>query len=76
MMYLIHHQIGTLWHCQAKQPFHFDKYQLVYQFWGDLCMTLICSLILHLLIENPLTSLVKLFLNKNSKDQEPKYHEI
>ena len=35
MMYLMHYQIGTFWHCQAKIPFHFDKYQLVYHFWGN-----------------------------------------
>ena len=76
MMYLIHYQIGTFWHCQAKIPFHFDKYQLVYHFWGNVSMTLVCSLILHLLIEKPLTSLIKLLLNKQKADQEPKYHEI
>ena len=76
MMYLIHYQIGTFWHCQAKIPFHFDKYQLVYHFWGNFCMILVCSLILHLLIEKPLTSLIKLLLNNQKVDQEPKYHEI
>ena len=77
LMYLVHYHVGYFGHCQAQVPFHFDKVQLVYNYLGNLSITILCSLILHLFIESPLTSLWKLlFAYDQTEDHEPKYHEI
>ena len=63
-----------VYHCQAKLPFYFSKFNFVYTFFGNLVISIIISTILTLIVEFPLTSLVNLFCKQNceSNDEEQK----